>query len=182
LHQNSITLRNQREAPFLRVPAELRNEIYSLVLHIGKWLIDDTGRAYIFKDDRLYESSHYLVLLKICRQIYHETRLLPFSLNSFKIIHRFREVELVKKLTSFQTAAITRISLSADIRLDAGLQEICDEIPRHKFLIPNLLKVDLQVWCHDPEEIDEIARRIEDVLKARARNGEQIKIRAYYWR
>jgi hypothetical protein len=66
--------------------------------------------------------------------------------------------------------------------LDAGFQEICDEIPRHKFLSPYLLKVDLQVWCHDPEEIDEIARRIEDVLKARARNGEEIKIPAYYWR
>jgi hypothetical protein len=160
------------------------------VLHIGTWIVDDTGRAYIFKDDRVRESSHHLVLLKICRQIYHEARLLPFSLNSFRIIHRYREVELVKKLTSFQTVAITRVSLSvyfsgnsrADILLDATFQQMCDEITRHKFQLPSLRKVDLKVWYHDAEKIGEIGRKMEGTLKARAKSSEGVEIYAYYWR
>src|SRR4051812_1008942 len=85
---------NETRSPLLRLPAELRNNIYEYVLG-GKSIclttrngkpvgeicprIDPPGTGYS-SDDRLYG---VLQLLYVCRQIYVEARFLSFTINVF---------------------------------------------------------------------------------------------------
>ena len=83
------TARNQLQSPLLRLPPEIRNKLYILVLG---------GRTCRFKDaiDRGHAildtkgERHVFGLLFVCHQIYSETSLLPYSLNTFS----FREFDL----------------------------------------------------------------------------------------
>ncbi|KAH7399643.1 hypothetical protein BKA66DRAFT_452267 [Pyrenochaeta sp. MPI-SDFR-AT-0127] len=82
------TPQSQRDNLLLRLPAELRNRIYELVLG---------GRTYRFKDTvctnhaRLDTSErHIFGLLYVCRQIHFETALLPYSMNIFS----FRDFDI----------------------------------------------------------------------------------------
>jgi len=120
-HPNSFD-RNQQISPLLRLPSELRNQIYELVLDVGqinvcfkKW----EHRAHTRTNGQRYyetiaggfccrilgqdqnpwrepkESSGkpprrgLKLLSPVCRQLYHETALLPFRLNawSFESLH-----------------------------------------------------------------------------------------------
>lgn len=111
LMQHTSATRNQRESPFLRLPAEVRNKIYDAALG---------GRTYKFKDAIYRDHAtletngerHVLGLLLVCHQIYSEASLLPYSLNTFS----FREFELSfkpfldhRRLAHFR--AITSIEL-----------------------------------------------------------------------
>jgi hypothetical protein len=88
IHTHS-TLHNQHISPLLRLPAEVRNIIYVLVLG---------NRTYRFHDAvsrphaqlRTNNECHVLALLLVSHQIYAEARLLPYSLNTFS----FRECEI----------------------------------------------------------------------------------------
>jgi hypothetical protein len=85
-----------RQTPLLRLPAELRNKIYCMLL--GGWefgmatradsralvcrLIDSGGNP----DKKYWKPAHVhqaFALIKACRQIYSDTKLLPFELNTF---------------------------------------------------------------------------------------------------
>ncbi|KAF1840465.1 uncharacterized protein K460DRAFT_360138 [Cucurbitaria berberidis CBS 394.84] len=79
---------SQRDNLLLRLPAEIRNWIYKLVLG---------GRTYKFKDAfsthyaRLDTTEQHLFgLLFVCRQIYFEAALLPYAINTF----RFRDFDI----------------------------------------------------------------------------------------
>jgi hypothetical protein len=98
------TKRNQQSSILLRLPAELRNNIYSLVLG-GKYITIAGWGSYWVQSKSLddcyalmcppeepeftwhkFESSkHLLSLLHTCRQVHSETRLLPFALNVFTV-------------------------------------------------------------------------------------------------
>lgn len=118
--------RNQQLSPLLRLPPELRNRIYELVLDVGqvhvcfkKW----EHKARMRNGQRYYETTEggfwcrildkdenpwrepkakptdkptkptpprgMTLLSPVCRQLYHETALLPFRLNawSFESLH-----------------------------------------------------------------------------------------------
>ncbi|KAK3306389.1 uncharacterized protein B0T15DRAFT_509776 [Chaetomium strumarium] len=113
--------RNQQSSPLLRLPPELRNRIYELVLDVGqinvrfkKWELRQrtrrNGQRYyetieggfwclvLDRDQNPWRSlrSTYpaaprgmTLLSPVCRQLYHETVLLPFRLNawSFESAH-----------------------------------------------------------------------------------------------
>lgn len=79
------TLHNQKQSPLLRLPAELRNWIYEYALGsltIRKCLF----RPHKFRafDTSRQERTNLTALASTCRQLYGETRLLPFELNVFK--------------------------------------------------------------------------------------------------
>lgn len=117
--------RNHSSSPFLRLPPEIRNRIYGLVLggnhlwishslseldfrkpeekttsegapceHSGQWF-HQGGKFHHRTVERLtiggYEKDYgycvrhrdHLGLLRICRQIYTEAALLPYTLNTF---------------------------------------------------------------------------------------------------
>ena len=71
------TERNQRESPLLRLPLELRDQIYEYVT------IDDSYCG----NDGVYDAGskrkNAFAVRAICRQIYLETRTLPFTLGIF---------------------------------------------------------------------------------------------------
>ena len=93
--QNEIMNRNASVSPFLRLPPEIRVRIYKLLLggqhiwidsypsstdihgsHHGKSFyhlntIDHSGRGFDIR------------LLRVCRQVFTETALLPYALNKF---------------------------------------------------------------------------------------------------
>ena len=102
--------RNQTDSPLLNLPPELRNMIYSYTLSIGTWTIAPRAYAWINDDDLDTEAIKTLSLLSACRQIYHDTFLLPFILNAF--FFRFANIpQFLAKLTARQRCAITHFTL-----------------------------------------------------------------------
>ncbi|KAH6857035.1 hypothetical protein B0I37DRAFT_304227 [Chaetomium sp. MPI-CAGE-AT-0009] len=118
----ALWTRNQQLSPLLRLPPELRNQIFELVLAVGqinvcfkKWgrrvQIKNGQRHYetitggfycriLGKDQNPWVGSKanateppprrgMTLLSPVCRQLYHETVLLPFRLNvwSFESLH-----------------------------------------------------------------------------------------------
>jgi hypothetical protein len=73
---------NQRDSPLLRLPAELRNQIFRYALGGETWnfVVRESNRHRVRNCSGF---QHALALLAVCRQIYAETALLPFSLGSF---------------------------------------------------------------------------------------------------
>ncbi len=74
---------NQQQSPLLRLPPELRNKIYGYVLG---------GKVFQFRSEKYHElvkssmkKKQNLALLGVCRQVYAETALLPFTLSTFSI-------------------------------------------------------------------------------------------------
>ncbi|KAK4234954.1 hypothetical protein C8A03DRAFT_46805 [Achaetomium macrosporum] len=112
--------RNQQSSPLLRLPPELRNRIYELVLDVGqinvrfkKWehrqrtrngqryyetieggfwclILDREQNPWRAPKGAYPPAARGMTLLSpVCRQLYHETVLLPFRLNawSFESLH-----------------------------------------------------------------------------------------------
>ncbi|KAL1603989.1 beta transducin [Paraconiothyrium brasiliense] len=78
-----ITQRNQEASPFLRLPPEIRNEIYK---HVFSGVYIRGRRGFVFYSDPevpWFLECKTLSLLRVCRSIYAETRLLPFALCCF---------------------------------------------------------------------------------------------------
>ncbi|KAF1997455.1 hypothetical protein P154DRAFT_605626 [Amniculicola lignicola CBS 123094] len=88
--ENIITSEENKNSPFLKLPAELRNKIYNYAL--GDYLIDMKG--YSSRKNRVYkiqsigqpaECCRYnpFNLLRVCRQVYVETHMYPHQLSKF---------------------------------------------------------------------------------------------------
>ena len=94
-------MRNRTASPLLRLPPEIRNRIYDLVLQVGQIKVCYRGGFYtrvldrtqdpwvVSADKRTPTRGGVTLLAPACRQLYHETSLLVFSLNvwSFETPH-----------------------------------------------------------------------------------------------
>ncbi|OAL07595.1 hypothetical protein IQ06DRAFT_12900 [Phaeosphaeriaceae sp. SRC1lsM3a] len=101
---------NQTASPLLRLPAELRNKIWEYTLGghsivpkptfvwqyireaLAWWRIGplkSPGRIHLSGEPR-QNKLHFLSILSVCRQTYHETRLLPFSCNVWQCLYSSR--------------------------------------------------------------------------------------------
>jgi hypothetical protein len=113
--------RNARESPLLRLPAELRNRIYDLVLYEGDY---NFASHFYIKDDQDQDDflnfegfkvdpkvPNRLGLIRTCRQLYAETVLLPFSLNTFVFRTHAMQYFFDSKTTMAQSRAIRAIEL-----------------------------------------------------------------------
>lgn len=78
----SSAQRNQRESLFLRLPAEIRCTIYEYALG-GKHYTTSKDLGGKTSNSRSLIAPHPLALLSACQQIYAETAVLPFRLNTF---------------------------------------------------------------------------------------------------
>jgi hypothetical protein len=133
------TARNSRESPLLRLPGEIRNEIFSYVLGgktlVAQWHFDPllarvagmtftTRSALSIADPESDTSSSSdtgnvksadLAILSVCRQSYHEARLLPMSSNIW-LFHKVYSLhsETLSRLCDFQIRAITRVTIEED--------------------------------------------------------------------
>jgi hypothetical protein len=89
------SVRNQQESPLLRLPAEIRNAICELVLgglrlHVicvpPRWARSCHVAARDENTQSGFKELHKLTALTlVCRQLYAETNILPFKLNSVYI-------------------------------------------------------------------------------------------------
>ena len=91
----------KRQPPFFRLPAELRNVIYKDVL-------GDLGNAFTCFGGLTYVQHCRVGLLFVNRQIYQETYLLPYSLNSITVGPRTKFKGWMGRRTREQLHAITR--------------------------------------------------------------------------
>ncbi|PVI04526.1 hypothetical protein DM02DRAFT_668950 [Periconia macrospinosa] len=133
---NPPPIHPQPSSPLLRLPAEIRNRIYTLVLHhpsnirirfttpvYWRYGILPNGLKYILRTDAPRNS---LSLLATCRQIHAEANLLPFSLNVFDINERAIE-PLTNCLPLHQRAALTTVY--APICLEASEMDVYPSSP-----------------------------------------------------
>ena len=85
--QTDIMNRNASVSPFLRLPPEIRLQIYKLVLGGQRlWLeFEDYGvKVYCYKSTINGRRQEFdISILRLCRQVFTETALLPFALNKF---------------------------------------------------------------------------------------------------
>lgn len=69
---------NAASSPLLRLPPEIRNMIYTLIIDVN---------IVVFTEAGLGRGRHPiqdgLALLRVCRQIHAEAALLPYALNTF---------------------------------------------------------------------------------------------------
>ncbi|AEO58260.1 hypothetical protein MYCTH_2305461 [Thermothelomyces thermophilus ATCC 42464] len=140
--EHALWTRNQQLSPLLRLPPELRNRIFELVLNVGQINVcfkrwehrlrikpGNPGHRYyetieggfycrILERNQNPWKAHrdgppprrgMTLLSPVCRQLYHETALLPFRLNawsfeSLRVLDRFVMKE--KRLPRPQRRAI----------------------------------------------------------------------------
>jgi hypothetical protein len=108
--------RNAVESPLLRLPAEIRNEIYTYVL-------TESPATYIFSHSRRLETGrvvgrafrtapHHVALLATCRQLHFDTRGLPFQYKNGLQFSGLRVFEITMlRLLPHQRDAVRRIEI-----------------------------------------------------------------------
>ena len=135
----------------LRLPAELRNRIYDIVFgHRSIHLKDRTPSKYhqiprpcvthirpVHPDNDVYgpgiendrtrhpgKQTHTFSFLFVSRQIYEETRYLPFSLNTFRYDERLGRQTWLRSLASrLAVVRKVRVHVEEDWGLDRGLKK-----------------------------------------------------------
>ncbi|KAI4684957.1 uncharacterized protein J4E88_004399 [Alternaria novae-zelandiae] len=171
-----IARQNQQDSPLLRLPPELRHLIFSHVIG-GKTfeiLYDRSGpyrspirerlsskvpkRKFIAKNITVAKNT--LALLVVCRQIYAETALLPFSSNTFSASRPDNLKMWIKRFPPAVSEAITSIQLDAFIRSSLLEHWVVDvsSIPQYKRLSSNLsslkrVKLNVLVTATNPDKI-----------------------------
>ncbi|KAH7069351.1 hypothetical protein FB567DRAFT_634280 [Paraphoma chrysanthemicola] len=94
--------------PFLRLPPELRNKIYGLVLHHDYIEIGPYGHMSIYQPIR-----HVLALLFINRRIYAETALLPYRHITFFFKCKIVIMKFFVRRSAAQREAMRKLGLVA---------------------------------------------------------------------
>lgn len=100
-------------SPFVSLPAELRNHIYAYTLS-GEVIDIYCWRRYTpfgFATRVLRKQKNFLALLAVCRQLYIETRLLPFQLNAFRFKSQDAFQSWLDKFDSDQQRSIQEIHI-----------------------------------------------------------------------
>ncbi len=120
--------------PFLQLPPELRLKIYELVIGGHRLLIQQNLWSLTYKRRTLplirtstgcqtvVNHTTIFALLRVCRQIYHEARLLPLTANTFsfsnsKILERF-----LSTTPTWQLELIRNLHLEFSIAFFADMQ------------------------------------------------------------
>ncbi|OIW32014.1 hypothetical protein CONLIGDRAFT_249746 [Coniochaeta ligniaria NRRL 30616] len=153
--------RNQKTSPLLRLPPEIRNRVYELVLSVGiisvhhrpvahRWHVsnragrheiipggfycrrfDAAQNPWVDKRNGSTNAEEYgmTLLAPVCRQLYHETSLLPFQLNawcfeSVRIMERY--VIREKRLAREQRRAIR--TLYIDTRFTKAIHKCFSDL------------------------------------------------------
>ncbi|KAK0719345.1 hypothetical protein B0H67DRAFT_483808 [Lasiosphaeris hirsuta] len=132
---------NQQLSPLLRLPAELRNRIYELLLDVGQ--INVCFKRWEHKARKTVEGGfwcrvldkkqdpwkvstrqpdpappHGMTLLSpVCRQLYHETALLPYTLNawSFESTHIMERYVMKEKRIPLPQRRAIRVLYSQQV-------------------------------------------------------------------
>ncbi|USP77115.1 hypothetical protein yc1106_04389 [Curvularia clavata] len=121
---------NQQQSPLLRLPAELRNKIFAYALGGRTFRFKTTGN-YPWYIKNVTKYKHALALLQVCRQIYAETALLPFSTNTFSASRLYVLEEWAESLHSARAQSIKWIRLK--LQLSSGMGFLINKIHCESF-------------------------------------------------
>ncbi|KAF2751044.1 hypothetical protein M011DRAFT_191504 [Sporormia fimetaria CBS 119925] len=99
--------RSNRDSPLLRLPGEIRNMIWGCVLEVGSLKINIREPPTFGKKKKDYTPR--LTILSVCRQVYQETYLLPFSFNTIAINSAYVIRDLSFWLSPQQRAAVRKL-------------------------------------------------------------------------
>ncbi|KAF2831380.1 hypothetical protein CC86DRAFT_401910 [Ophiobolus disseminans] len=106
-----------RESPLLRLPPELRRQIWELVLggHVLSCNAISSSPRFSARTAPLTTSSKCVLdLLRTCRQIYSETTLIPYTHNTFHFPDVSNAHHRVWNLQAFQKRLITDIQFETN--------------------------------------------------------------------
>jgi hypothetical protein len=149
---------NQTKSPLLRLPAEIRNRIYELVLGSKTIVIDfkpyhvnnsgvvertfnytpTTYRGHVNPfparsiSKSLFTTTKLTLMNSVCRQLYHETEILPFKLNCWafeKYLTMMNFLFVDKQLMRKQRAAIKEL-LVTDQLPGGNLLDVMDGVQK----------------------------------------------------
>jgi hypothetical protein len=172
--------RNTTESLLLRLPGEIRNQIYEQVFGqrtYGFWV-------HSFK--ATYTQPNDLALLGVCRKIYAEARLFPFSLNTFCFPHFLKSYHtLMMGLEATERQVIRTVRITFYIReaetLVADLHECrLDSLSQ---VFPALRSVHLHIGGGkiDPTRLGQAAMCIGEWVRSGLNEGVDLEItRAKY--
>jgi hypothetical protein len=136
LTNSGRTTRNQKESPLLRLPSELRNQIYDLVFSDLYFyptldhLALPPGVLSVFCEKRSDPSSgrgpvaNPTALLRTCRQVHKDAELLLFECAEFNLGEEFAFYHLMTRLTDQQRSAVKNVATSG-----YSVKEILREMP-----------------------------------------------------
>ncbi|KAI8940011.1 hypothetical protein NX059_003733 [Plenodomus lindquistii] len=126
---HAITARNAVESPLLRLPAELRNKIYSYVYTEDHIRVQGYGPqiewsvyAENCSTDIGYPLSDMLVTTTVCRQFHFETRLLPLRFNDI-VTSTESSPYIIRTLTP-ALRAVTTLKFGHGTVWDVDLMEV----------------------------------------------------------
>ena len=117
---------------FFRLPAELRNVIYEDVL-------GDLGNAFTCFGGLTYVQPCRVGLLFVNRQIYDETHLLPYALNSITAGPRSEFQDWLRQRTREQLHALSRIHFVFDSFFYDASEELYEAAPDFGYVLANNL-------------------------------------------
>ncbi|KAF1836651.1 hypothetical protein BDW02DRAFT_566743 [Decorospora gaudefroyi] len=141
---DQITSTNQLTSPLLRLPAELRNQIYSIALAPFRTTTIETYAREPFLTTTAAQKS--LALLQTCRQMHSEATLPYYSTNTFEFRSSNHITRFVHAVGPARCAVIKWVRLVFQAK-DIGtakmmLQAAVDECVR---VFPQLVNVWVQV-------------------------------------
>ncbi|KAF7674957.1 hypothetical protein GT037_006720 [Alternaria burnsii] len=162
-YQDHITETNARDSPLLRLPAELRNRIYSYVFDAVRFKVyvttDVTG--FVFPQHSLitsYEVKVRFGMPTTCRQLYAETTILSHRSVLYEFIHLAELTDWTKTSPPHMLAHVKEISFRASytwcsekrggLLFDRNLENVyeLDEFVEACELLQGLEWVQLVVW------------------------------------
>lgn len=106
----SATL-NDAKSPLLRLPAELRNQIYIYAIKSRPYEFSIIKPNSPNRRARIKHRANGVALAQVCRKLYHETAMLPFILNSFFCANWYVCEVLHKLLTPSQRAEVRELGV-----------------------------------------------------------------------
>ncbi|KAH5129483.1 hypothetical protein HBI38_118350 [Parastagonospora nodorum] len=104
-------MRDAQVSHLLRLPAEIRNDIYAYTLSREVFQVHCWRRytPFSFETRIIRKQKNFLALLAVCTQLYDETRLFPFMLNAFQFKSQDAFHPWLIKFSSHQQEAIQEV-------------------------------------------------------------------------
>ncbi|KAI8940194.1 hypothetical protein NX059_003900 [Plenodomus lindquistii] len=166
----SKIIKQNAHSPLLRLPPEIRNQIWQMVLggkHLSMWYIN----ALDFKM-HTYTAvglKHASALLRTCRQIYAEAVLYPYQSNIFVMSIRKREDHpAVKGILRYGEDNVRQIQFETCMRPGRSKSCVnCDRLPKASSLrrFAGLRRVIIRICHHDTETGMEKWKRLADATE-----------------
>ena len=162
----SSAAHNAKNSPLLRLPGEIRNQIWELVLKGRR--IDLTNLRFPRHD--LPFSRPLFALPEVCRQMYVDTAILGYRLNSF-LLHADRAHTRLWSdgLIPAQRNAIIMVAFRASFLPFHWDEELSEPRVPLKETFPNLAKIELLWEC--PEEYERVWTRCYGICSLCTRRG-----------